>query len=184
MHNDIERVLFSEERIREGIARVAKEITASLGNEELTVVSVLKGACIFSSDLIRQLPIPLQLSFLGASSYGDETDSGDVKLTYFPREEIENRRVLVVDDILDTGNTMSSIMAEMRSRGALDVKSCVFLDKPARRELSIEADFRVFEVENVFVVGYGLDYAGKYRNLPFVGALKEHIFSTPAETGA
>ena len=117
------------------------------------------------------------MAFVGASSYGAGTVSGDLKLNFFPHEgEIKGRRVLLLDDILDTGKTMSALRREFLARGAAEVKSCVFLDKPSRRAVDLQADFRCFEVEDLFVVGYGLDFAGRYRNLPYVGALKPAIF--------
>lgn len=183
MNDDIERVLYSEEEILRGIDRVAEEVTRAYRGGELTVVSVLKGSCIFASDLIRRIPIPLELAFVAAQSYGEGTEAGELQVNLFPAgHEIEGRRLLLVDDILDTGQTLHRLRRELKGRGAADVRTCVFLDKPARRAVEFDADFRVFEVENLFVVGYGLDFAGRYRNLPFVGALRAEIFSG-AETG-
>ncbi len=173
MHDDVERVLFTEEQIRSGIDRVAAEVTQCFRGRPFTVVSVLKGSCIFASDLIRRIPIPLELAFVGASSYGQGTVPGQLVLQFLPAEsEIEQRDLLLVDDILDSGRTLSALVAELTRRGARSVRTCVFLDKPARRAVGFEADFRCFEVEDLFVVGYGLDFAGRYRNLPYVGALK------------
>jgi hypoxanthine phosphoribosyltransferase len=181
MHADIERILIDEERIQVALDRVAREITADYGDEPFTVVGVLKGAAVFVSDLIRRIPSPLELSFLAASSYRDKTESGELVLNFLPTEqEIAGRRLLLVDDILDTGRTLATLKRELLERGAKEVKSCVFLDKPARRAVEHDADFRCFEVEDLFVVGYGLDYAGRYRNLPFVGALKPEVFGAPA----
>ncbi|QDU66940.1 hypoxanthine phosphoribosyltransferase [Engelhardtia mirabilis] len=177
MHDDIETVLFDEREILSGIDRVAAELTATYRGADFTVVGVLKGSCIFVSDLVRRIPIPLELAFLAASSYRDGTTSGELDLNFFPSEnEIAGRRLLLVDDILDTGRTMSSLRAELMSRGAAEVRTCVFLDKPARRAVELNADFRCFEVDDLFVVGYGLDYAGRYRNLPYVGALKPEVY--------
>ncbi|MEZ6003377.1 MAG: hypoxanthine phosphoribosyltransferase [Planctomycetota bacterium] len=177
MHADIDRKLFTEEAIVEGIDRVAKEVTRYYQGRDLTVISVLKGSCIFAADLIRRIPIPLELGFCAASSYGDGTTSGQLKVNFLPEEsEVVGRNLLLVDDILDTGKTMYALKQEFLARGAKEVRSCVFLDKPSRRALEFEADFRVFEVEDLFVVGYGLDYAGRYRNLPFVGSLKPEIY--------
>lgn len=173
MHEDIERVLLDEGEILAGIDRVAREITDAYRGREFTVVSVLKGSCVFASDLIRRIPIPLELAFVSASSYGDGTEGGEVRLNFFPTEhEIGGRNLLLVDDILDTGRTLYSLRKELERRGAAEVRTCVFLDKPSRRAVECEADHRCFEVEDLFVVGYGLDFAGRYRNLPFVGALK------------
>ena len=154
MHADIERVLIPEERIVEALDRVAAEITAAYGDDLFTVVGVLKGAAVFVSDLIRRIPSTLELSFLSASSYRDKTESGELELNFLPtHQEIAGRRLLLVDDILDTGRTMATLKRELLERGALEVRSCVFLDKPARRAVEHEADFRCFEVEDLFVVG-------------------------------
>lgn len=176
MHDDIEEVLFSTEQILSGIIRVADELTRDYGGDDFVVVGVLKGSVVFVADLVRNIPAKLEMAFVGASSYGAGTTSGDLKLNFFPMdEEIRGRRILLVDDILDTGRTMSRLKKEMYERGASDVKTCVFLDKPSRRAVDMEADYACFEVKDLFVVGYGLDYAGRYRNLPYVGALKpEH----------
>ena len=178
MHEDIDQILISEEEIQEGIDRVANTITADYKGKEFSVVSILKGSCVFASDLIRRIPIPLELAFVAAESYRKGTESGELKLNFFPAgNEIEGRNLLLVDDILDTGNTMWSLKNELLERGAAEVRSCVFLDKPARRSVEYEADYRCFEVDDLFVVGYGLDYAGRYRNLPFVGSLKESVIT-------
>lgn len=185
LHNDIERILYSEKEILAGIDRVAAELTRTYQGRDFTVVSILKGSCVFASDLIRRIPIPLELAFLAASSYGEGTTSGELEINFFPSgNEIEGRNLLLVDDILDTGRTLHGIKAEPMKRGAREVRSCVFLDKPARRTVPLTADFRCFEVENLFVVGYGLDYAGRYRNLPYVGALKREIFAPAHRAGA
>lgn len=183
MQDDIERILLSEAEILAGIDRVAAEVTAAYRGREFTVVSVLKGSCVFASDLIRRIPIPLELAFVGASSYGDGTVAGELQTNFFPADqEISGRNLLLVDDILDTGRTLQRLSRELEHRGARSVRTCVFLDKPARRSVEFEADFRAFEVENLFVVGYGLDFAGRYRNLPFVGALREEIYATAMRT--
>lgn len=183
LNNDIERVLFSESQIISGIDRVALEVTRAYEGRDFTVVCVLKGSCVFASDLIRRIPIPLELAFLAASSYGDGTTSGQLEINFFPTgNEIEGRNLLLVDDILDTGKTLHRLKAELQKRGANEVRTCVFLDKPSRRIAPIKPDFCVFEVENLFVVGYGLDFAGRYRNLPYVGALKEVVYSTTKKT--
>lgn len=182
MHKDIEQKLYPEAQIVEGIDRIAKEVTAFYEGRDFTVISVLKGSCIFASDLIRRIPIPLELGFCACSSYRSGTTSGRLNINFLPEEsEVKGRNLLLVDDILDTGNTMHALKKEFMARGAKEVKSCVFLDKPSRRALDFEADFTVFEVEDLFVVGYGLDYAGRYRNLPYVGSLKPEIYQQPVQ---
>lgn len=174
--DDVVRILYSEEEIRRGLGRVAGEVARAFGAEPFTVVSVLKGSCVFVADLIRCLPCPLELAFAAASSYRDGTRAQELRLLLFPDErEVEGRRLLLVDDILDTGQTLAALSSELYSRGATEVRSCVFLDKPSRRSVVFEPDFRCFEVEDVFVVGYGLDFRGRYRNLPFVGELRPEV---------
>jgi hypoxanthine phosphoribosyltransferase len=182
LNNDIERVLFDEQEILAGIDRVAAEVTRDYRGRDFTVVSVLKGSCVFASDLIRRIPIPLELAFLAAASYGDHTVGGELDINFFPAgNEIEGRNLLLVDDILDTGRTLHTVKRELLRRGAHEVRTCVFLDKPARRAVVLAPDYRCFEVENLFVVGYGLDFAGRYRNLPYVGALRKEVFAAAGE---
>ncbi|MDF1800658.1 MAG: hypoxanthine phosphoribosyltransferase [Planctomycetota bacterium] len=183
MHNDIETILFSTEEILAGLIRLAEEITRDFGDEEFTVVGVLKGSVVFVSDLVRNLDTTLEMAFVSASSYRSGTESGKLDLTFFPMdEEITGKRILLADDILDTGRTMFALKHELLARGAAEVKTCVFLDKPSRRSVELEADYRCFEVEDLFVVGYGLDYAGRYRNLPYVGDLKPSVYESPADS--
>lgn len=177
MHDDIESILISEQEIRDAIDRIAAEVTSAYTGRDFTVVAVLKGSCIFASDLIRRIPVPLELAFLAASSYGRETTSKDLSINFLPLDsEIAGKNLLLVDDILDTGRTLFRLKREMLDRGASEVLTCVLLDKPARRSVEFQADFRGFEVADLFVVGYGLDFAGRYRNLPYVGALKAAAF--------
>jgi len=181
VNHDIAEILFSETAIVQAIDRLAAEITAAYGDRELTVVSVLKGSCIFASDLIRRIPIPLELAFVAAASYRDGTEAQQLAVHYVPGDdEIAGRTLLLVDDILDTGRTLSALCTELRRRGAADVATCVLLDKPSRRAVDFRATFRGFEIGDTFVVGYGLDYAGRYRNLPYVGALKPEILAARA----
>ena len=178
MAEDIERILFTETDIRAGLSRVAREVAASYRDAPCTVVSVLKGGCVFTADLVRRLPLPLRLSFVAVSSYGDRTKGGRLSLDYFPTEqEIRGQRILLVDDILDTGRTLAFLRRELLQHGAREVKTCVLLDKPARRTVEYEADFRVFVIEDVFVVGYGLDFAGRYRNLPYIAVLRPEVYA-------
>ena len=185
MHEDIDRILLDEARIVAGIDDIAGGLTDLYRDEDLTVVSVLKGSCVFVADLIRRLPIPLHLAFACAESYREGTTPGKLDLRLLPHgEEVAGRHVLLVDDILDSGRTMASIREELLRHGAADVKTCVFLDKPSRRQVQILPDFSCFEVDDVFVVGYGLDYAGKYRNLPYVGALRPEVYQASVPSGA
>lgn len=178
MHDDIERILLDEEEIRAGIERVAAEITVVYSDDEPTVIAVLGGSVVFVADLIRRLPIPLRLAFVEAASYREGVRSGPLQLGGLPpASELAGRRVLLVDDILDSGRTLAAIRAALLASGAKEVRTCVLLDKPARRAVALAPDHVVFEVEDLFVVGFGLDYAGRYRNLPYVAALKPHVFA-------
>lgn len=173
MHHDLERILFDEEQIARGLGSLADSISAHYGERPFLVVPVLKGSILFAADLIRRLPGPLELAFASARSYGAETAPGLLELELLPPDdELRGREVLLVDDILDSGHTLERLTRELRGRGARDVRTCVLLDKPSRRRAPITADWRCFEIEDEFVVGYGLDLAGRYRNLPYVGALR------------
>jgi hypoxanthine phosphoribosyltransferase len=185
LEDDIERVLFDAEEIRTAIRRIADEVTREYRDRSLCIVAVLKGSCLFAADLIRCIPLPLELAFAGVSSYGANDRPGTVTIEFLPSEsEIARRDVLLVDDILDTGKSMERLKREMLSRGARGVKTCVLLDKPARREADCTADFVGFEIEDRFVVGYGLDFAGRYRNLPYVGVLRAGLLGAPRPAAA
>ena len=182
MHEDIERILYSEAQIRAGIERLGRELGTSQRGNDLTVVAVLKGSCIFVADLIRSLPLPLQLSFVWAERYRDGSAPGRIEFIGLPRpEEIAGRPVLLVDDMLDSGRTLAAVRQELLQRGAQEVKLCVLLDKRGRRAVAIEPDHCCFEIEDVFVVGYGLDYAGRYRNLPYLASLKPEVLTAAAQ---
>jgi len=176
VHPDIDRVLHTEAQIQARIADLAREISVRLGPGPLTVVGVLNGAVVFVADLIRHLDVPLELAFVSASSYRNGTTSGELELDFLPRPAaIVGRRVLLVDDILDTGRTMSALVREFRRRGAAEVHTCVLLDKPSRRVVDVGRAFVGFSIEDAFVVGYGLDFAGLYRNLPYIGVLRPEL---------
>ena len=185
MKEDLSRILFSAEEIERAVNAVALDVTSALEGRPVTVVGVLKGSCIFCADLVRRLAFPLELGFVAASSYGSSTTPGELALHYFPQaDEVRGRDVLLVDDILDSGRTLERLRSELLGRGAATVRTCVLLDKPARRAVSVEADFRCFEVEDAFVVGYGLDFDGRYRNLPFVAELSEEAIRRASADGA
>lgn len=181
VHHDLERILFDEEQIARGLARVAQSIAAHYADRPFLVVPVLKGSILFAADLIRRLPGPLELSFAAARSYGAGTQPGELVLELLPPEgELRGREVLLIDDILDSGRTLTCLARELHARGARDVRTCVLLDKPARRREELAADWRCFQVEDEFVVGYGLDLGGRYRNLPYIGALRAERVSGAA----
>jgi len=173
---EVERVLIDEERLARRVKSLAREIERDFRGRELVVVSLLNGTVLFLADLIRHLNLPLRLDFIGVSSYGVGTESGDLVFTKELRLDVRGRNVLLLDDILDTGNTLSRVKSKLRALNPRRLRTCVLLDKPARRTQPVQADYVGFEVPNLFVVGYGLDFAERYRNLPFVGVLHPHIY--------
>ncbi|MBK24462.1 MAG: hypoxanthine phosphoribosyltransferase [Halobacteriovorax sp.] len=164
----------SEEKIKQRVAELGAEISKDYAGEEVVVVGVLNGSFIFMADLVRQMDLPVKMEFIGASSYGDATiSSGNVKIHLDLRKDISNQHVLLVEDIVDTGNTIKALQELLSTRKAKSVKVCSFLFKPARLEQDVKIDYLAFEIEDHFVIGYGLDYAGRYRELPYVGIWSE-----------
>ncbi len=173
---EVERVLISEKQIARRIREMSVEIERDFDGREMVVISLLNGTVMFQADLIRHLSLPLRLDFMGVSSYGLGTDSGELIFTKELRLDVRGRDVLLVDDILDTGRTLAKVLARLRPLKPRRIKTCVLLDKAARRVESIEADYVGFQIPDFFVVGYGLDFAERYRNLPFVGVLYPHVY--------
>jgi hypoxanthine phosphoribosyltransferase len=172
----VEQVLITDDQIAHRIREMAREIMRDFAGREMVVVSLLNGTVMFLADLIRNLALPLRLDFIGVSSYGAGTESGDLVFTKELRLNVRGRDVLLVDDILDTGKTLCRVLAKLRALKPRRIKTCVLLNKAARRVEAVEADYVGFEIPDYFVVGYGLDYAERYRNLPFVGVLYPHIY--------
>lgn len=180
MEQDMERVLFTQEQVAGRIREMAQEITRDYAGKAPLVVGILRGSFIFMADLVRQLELPLSLDFMSASSYGAGTvSSGKVNIRLDLQEDIAGRDVLLVEDILDTGNTLSKLVAELQGRGPASLKLCVLLDKPDRRTKPIQADYVGFTIPDAFVVGCGLDYDQRYRNLPYIGILKPSVYENP-----
>lgn len=180
MEQDMEQVLFTQEQVAGRIREMAQEITRDYAGKAPLVVGILRGSFIFMADLVRQLELPLSLDFLSASSYGAGTvSSGKVNIRLDLQEDIAGRDVLLVEDILDTGNTLSKLVAELQGRGPASLKLCVLLDKPDRRTKPIQADYVGFTIPDAFVVGCGLDYDQRYRNLPYIGILKPSVYENP-----
>jgi hypoxanthine phosphoribosyltransferase len=178
LHEDYKKIVVSEEEIKGIICRVANEINENYNGKKLLVCGILKGAFIFMSDLIRQITIPLELTFIKASSYGSGSVSqGNVKVIEYSDLEAYNQfNILVVDDILDTGHTLNFLKDYLKNKGFTNIEFCALLDKPERREKEIYVKYIGKQIENEFVVGYGLDYAEKYRHLPFIAALDEKVY--------
>jgi len=173
---DLSKVLIREAQIRRRVGELARVITRDYTGQDLVLVALLTGTVVFLADLVRRLPIPLRLDFMGASSYGTGTTARNLVYTKELALEVRDRDVLLVDDILDTGQTLRAVSEKVGRLGPRSVRICVLLDKPARRVVDLSADYVGFEVPDVFVVGYGLDYAERYRNLPFVGVLHPHLY--------
>jgi hypoxanthine phosphoribosyltransferase len=173
---DVASVLITRAEIAGRVQSLAREVQSDFAGRELVVVSLLNGTVMFLADLIRHLSLPLRLDFIGVSSYGAGTESGELVITKELRLDVRGRDVLLVDDILDTGRTIKRIQAKLRQLKPRRIKTCVLLDKPARRIEKVRADYVGFVIPDLFVVGYGLDYAERYRNLPFVGVLKPEMY--------
>jgi hypoxanthine phosphoribosyltransferase len=179
---EVERVLITEEQLARRVKVLAREIERDFRGRETVVVSLLSGTVMFLADLMRHISLPLRLDFIGVSSYGVGTESGDLVFTKELRLDVRGRDLLLVDDILDTGKTLSRVLPKLRALKPRRIKVCVLLDKPSRRVEKIRADYVGFAVPDFFVVGYGLDFAERYRNLPFVGVLHPHIYKEACKT--
>ena len=173
---EVERVLITETQIARRVHALSAQIERDFRGRELVVVSLLNGTVMFLADLIRHLSLPLRLDFIGVSSYGAGTESGELVFTKELRIDVKGRDVLLVDDILDTGRTMKRVLGKLRRLKPRRIKTCVLLDKSARRIEQVQADYVGFKIPDLFVIGYGLDYAERYRNLPFVGVLLPEMY--------
>lgn len=176
---EVASILITDKMLAKRIAALGREIEKDFAGRDMVVVSLLTGTVMFIGDLIRQLSHPLRLDFMGVSSYGKGTESGDLVFTKELRIDVKGRDVLLVDDILDTGRTLRRVLEKLCLLGPKRVRTCVLLDKPSRRIEKVTADYIGFTIPDQFVVGYGLDFAEKYRNLPFVGVLKPEMYSSP-----
>jgi len=178
MMADIEKVLVSREQIREMVEMLGKRISEDYAGKELVLVGVLKGGFIFLADLMREITIPVDMDLIAVSSYGASTkSSGVVRIIKDMDLNVSNKHVLIVEDLVDTGLTLRHLKDLFNTRGPKSVKICTAFDKPSRRKVDIEVEYKGIEIPDEFIVGYGLDYAGKYRNLPDVCTLKKEIYS-------
>ena len=177
LDGDIKEVVLTEGQIQRRVSEIADQIAHDYENKDVVMVCVMNGAAIFYIDLMMDLDIPLEMNFVRVSSYGKGTKStGNVRMLYDLEADITDKHVLLVEDIIDSGHTLTALTEMLKKRGAASVKCCCLLDKKERREVPLEADYVGFDVPDEFLVGYGLDYAGKYRNLRYVGTLKPEIY--------
>lgn len=177
MDSVIKKILVTEEEIDEKVRELGREITEDYKDKDLMLVGILKGAVVFMSDLMRAIDRPVFIDFMDVSSYGQSSVStGNVKIIKDLDYDIENKHILIVEDIIDTGQTLAYLKDNLTRRGAKSVKVCAFLDKADRRLADVPIDYCGFSIPDEFIVGYGLDYAEKYRNFPYIGALKEEAY--------
>jgi len=177
MKNDMKEILITSEALQDKISELGKAITKDYLDKDLMLVCILKGGVMFMSDLARYIDLPLALDFMAVSSYGASTESsGVVRILKDLESSIEGKDILIVEDIIDTGLTLSYLMENLKARGASSVKICTLLDKPEKRKVNVELSYKGFVIPDEFVVGYGLDYAEKYRNLPYISILKEEVY--------
>ena len=177
---DLEKVILSAEEINSRILEIAEEINQHYQDtvREIILITLLDGAIVFTADLIRHLSVPIRLDCIRVSSYGNSTNPETApRVLGSLKSDVADKHVLLVDDILDTGNTMKKVFTEISAKKPASLKTCVFLDKPERRQNNFQADWSGFSIPDEFVVGYGLDYAGRYRELPYLGILKHEIYS-------
>lgn len=180
MGADLKEVLITPEQLHQRIGELAAEIDADYADRELLLVGVLKGAVMVMADLARALHLPTQMDWMAISSYGSGTkSSGVVRILKDLDSDISGRHVLVVEDIVDSGLTLSWLIGNLKSRGPASVRVCVLLRKPMAARMNVDVAYTGFEIEDSFVIGYGLDYAQRYRNLPFIGTLAEHVYQPP-----
>ena len=177
MHQDVERILFTQEELARRVGELGEQITADYAGKEVAVASVLRGSYIFMADLTRAIQLPITVDFMAVSSYGSGTvSSGQVEIKKDLSDSIEGKDLIIVEDILDSGNTLYYLMDVLRARKPASIRICTMLDKPERRSKPITADYVGFSIPDAFVVGYGLDYDEKYRNLPYIGILKPSVY--------
>jgi hypoxanthine phosphoribosyltransferase len=178
VHSDLEEVLIDEAQIKERISELGAEIARDYRDKNLLMIGILKGALPFLADLMRSVDLPVSYDLMAVSSYGASTKtSGTVRINKDLDIDIEDKDVIIVEDIVDTGLTLTYLLENLRSRKVKSIKICTLLDKPSRRKVQIKPDYNGFEIDDIFVVGFGLDYAEKYRNLPYIGVLKPEVYS-------
>jgi hypoxanthine phosphoribosyltransferase len=184
MHEDVEEILLTEEQIQGRVAELGAQLAADYADRYPVLVSVLKGSIVFLADLVRSMPVPLSIDLMELSSYGASTQtSGQVRILKDLSGPIKGRDVLVVEDIIDTGLTLNYLLKYLHDRSPRSVRICCLLDKPARRLTEIEIAYRGFSIPDRFVIGYGLDYDERYRNLPYIGVLRPSVYGASPPEG-
>jgi len=182
MQGDIERVLFDGPAIHKRIREMAAQITADYSDRELTVIAILTGSLMFMSDLLRRIPLPLKLDCLSVVSYHGKTQtSGEVIFKHVSLPDVTDRDVLILDDILDTGHTLAAVRRKLETAKPRSIRVCVLLSKRKERARDVDADYIGFEIDDEFVVGYGLDFMERYRNLPYIGVLRNRLLGQPKQ---
>ena len=177
MLKDVERILITSEEIGARVRELGQQITNDYAGQEILMIGVLRGAVIFMADLARSIKRPMDIDFMAITSYGLSTNSsGVVRIIKDLDEVVEGRHILIIEDIIDSGLTLNYLVDNIKSRKPASVRICTLLSKPDRRKVNVTVDYNGFIIPDQFVVGYGLDYAGKYRNLPFIGVLKPEIY--------
>ena len=177
MHQDVEKILYTEEELKSRVKELGAQITADYRGKAPVLASVLRGSYIFMADLTRAIDLPIAVDFMAVSSYGSGTmSSGQVEIKKDLSDSIEGKDLLIVEDILDSGNTLYYLLDVLRARKPASIRICTLMDKPSRRQKPIRADYVGFSIPDAFIVGYGLDYDEKYRNLPYVGVLKPSVY--------
>lgn len=177
MHNNICKVLYTEEQILKRVKEMAEQIKKDYDGENVLMVGILRGAVMFYADLVRDMDMQLHMNFMAVSSYGASShSSGVVRIQYDLEEDISGKNVIIVEDIVDSGLTLQYLTKTLQSRNPKSLKTCCLFDKPERRRVDFKADYVGFDVPDVFIVGYGLDYAEDYRNLRYIGELKSEVY--------
>ncbi|KXB93143.1 hypoxanthine phosphoribosyltransferase [Megasphaera hutchinsoni] len=178
MHQDIKEILFTAEQIQARVDQLGAEISRDYANREILLCGILKGAVTFFVDLARRIDGAVQFDFMSCSSYGDGvTSTGNIVIRKDLDTDVAGKDILIVEDIIDTGITLHHLVKHLQERGAHSVKLATLLSKPSRRQVDVHVDYNGFDIPDAFVVGYGLDYAGNYRNLPYIGILKEAVYT-------
>lgn len=180
MHNSIESIMLNEDEIKEIVGRLGKQISADYSGREILLVVILKGSLVFAADLMREITVPVKIDFMQASSYGSQTvSSGILNIKHDLETDISGKDVIIVEDIIDSGNTLSKLKSVLEGRNPASVSICTLLSKPSRRQVDVRVDYCGVEIPDEFVVGYGLDYDEHYRHLPYIGILKPSVYTKP-----